>query len=215
MLAEPMRRPIFFTLIAAILAGLAITTFALAGNGETASSRDKAAWASLKTASSSDRGLAGHAVLSSLAKRLGVTTRELRRAMKATARRQLARAAKDGTITARQRRALTACLEGRRRGCDRRVLRGVASKLRRSLLGAGQATELPELKRTLSEDFAAELGKPAGEVVAAVRAELSQRLDQGVALGVVTEEGRKLALGCFDDPGSCDVAALQRQLRFG
>lgn len=215
MLVQAMRRPIFFTLIAAILAGLAITTFALAGNGETTSKRDRAAWSSLKTASHGDRHLGGNAVLSSLAKRLGVTTSELRRAMKATARRQLARAAKDGTITARQRRAMTACLEGRRRGCDHRVLRGVVAKLRRSLLGSGQATELPALKRTLSRDFAAELRKPTAEVVGAVRAELAERLEQGVALGVVTEEGRKLALGCFDEPGTCDVAALQRQLRFG
>jgi hypothetical protein len=37
---------------------------------------------------------------------------------------------------------------------------------------------------------------------------------QGTGLGLVSDDGRALALGCFDVPSSCDVAALRRELRF-
>jgi hypothetical protein len=36
-----------------------------------------------------------------------------------------------------------------------------------------------------------------------------------VTLGAVTARGRRLALGCYDAPDRCDVAALKGEARFG
>lgn len=206
-----MRRPILIALIAAIAGALTISAVTLAGGNET--SKQERGWAAYTKAGAHDRAHGGY--LGSLAGRLDVSTAELRRALKVTARKQLRRAAQAGLISARERRALAGCMRSEGRACDRRKLGRMAKRLKGMLMGAGGAAALPELKRTASADLAAALGKPVDEVLAAVRAELVARLDQGVGIGVVTEKGRELALACFDDPASCDVAALRRELRFG
>jgi hypothetical protein len=207
-----MRRPILLALIAAIAGALTISAVTLAGGSDDTAKRDRG-WAAYMDTRDKDRTHGGY--LGSLAGRLDVSTTELRRALKVTARKQLRRAAQAGLINARERRALGACMRRHGRACDRRTLGRAAKRLKGTLMGAGGAAMLPELKRTASADLAAALGQPVDEVLAAVRAELVARLDQGVGIGVVTEKGRELALACFDDPASCDVAALRRELRFG
>ena len=45
--------------------------------------------------------------------------------------------------------------------------------------------------------------------------ELIRNLDDGVAVGFVTERGRALAVRCFDRPGRCDARALRWEIGLG
>jgi hypothetical protein len=76
-------------------------------------------------------------------------------------------------------------------------------------------SELTKLRDELATDLGREIGRTRGEVLKAARAELTDRLRQGTELGVVTAAGSRLALDCFDEPSSCDVGELRRELRAG
>ena len=114
-------------------------------------------------------------------------------------------------------------------GMHARVLRSLADRLgvtpaelRAAIRGIDRADarakfrsgDLAGLKADLAEQLAGELGTSAQAVLDAVRAELVARLGQAVAFGVLTERGRDLALGCFDAPADCDLAAVKAEARF-
>lgn len=160
-----------------------------------------------------------------VADRLGVSKSDLRDAAKGVKKRALDRAVSDGTITAAERTALERCVKGharkrkerrqggRRRGaCDHRKARAAHRKLHRAFKARAR-DDAAGLKTQLIDDLAAELGKQPGEVDQAIRAELSELLDKGVALGFVSERGRDLALGCWDRPNECDQAALRAEVK--
>ena len=206
-----MRRTLLLATLAALLVGLGVTTVTLAGGRDDRSSDRKAE----RTSERAQRSTARHAglhqrLLADLAARLQVTPAQLKEALVGVKRRSLDRAVQRGTITAAQRAALTTCLEDRR-SCDRSAVRPALRRLKAD----AQPADLVARKRELAEDLAAELGKEPAEVLAAVRAELSAKLDLAVAFGAVTARGKELALACFDAPASCDVAALRREVRFG
>jgi hypothetical protein len=147
-------------------------------------------------------------VLRGLAGRLEITPRELRTALRGVKRRSLDRAVRRGTITAEQRAAVATCLADRR-PCHRPAIRPVL----RALRADARPAAWPERKRELAEDLAAELGREPADVLAAVRGELSSKLDLAVSFGALTGRGRELALTCFDDPASCELAALRGEVR--
>ena len=212
-----MRRPLLIALLAAVVAALSVSAVTLAGGRDADRSDRRAAKADHPERSASAGGahrsmhrMVRREVLRGLADRLEVTPRELREALRGVKRRSLDRAVERGTITAEQRAVVDTCLADRR-SCDRSAIRPVL----RALHADARPAAWPERKRELAEDLAAELGREPAEVIAAVRAELSSKLDLAVTIGVVSERGRELALACFDDPASCDVAALRAEVRFG
>jgi hypothetical protein len=75
--------------------------------------------------------------------------------------------------------------------------------------GRPAKAELPAAKDRIAGRLARELGVAKADVLAAGRAELTTRLDQGVTAGVVTAAGRRTVLDCFDAPAACDLAALR------
>lgn len=159
--------------------------------------------------------------LSGVADRLGVSKDELIAAGKGVKDRALDRAVSDGTITQAERAALEECMKthGQRRergqrgaNCDRRVARRAHRKLEREFRQRLR-NDRDGLKKQLVADLAAELGKDPSEVEDALRAELVELLDTGVKLGLVSEDARKLALGCWDDPNGCDLKALRREVK--
>jgi hypothetical protein len=153
--------------------------------------------------------------LSGLADRLNVDKDELIDAAKGVKDKALDRAVSDGTITQAQRDALEGCMKARHGGggtCNRRVARRAHRKLHRALRKRVK-NDLPGLKSQLIGDLADELNKQPAEVEDAIRAELVDLLDTGVKLGFVSERGRTLALGCFDQPAQCDLKALRREAR--
>jgi hypothetical protein len=75
--------------------------------------------------------------------------------------------------------------------------------------------DLAAKKAAWIDGLAAKLSKTPDEVAAAVRAELDARLTDAVSKGWLTEQGRTLALGCFDNPASCDLKALRAEVRGG
>jgi hypothetical protein len=129
-------------------------------------------------------------------------------------KRALDRAVADGTITQDERDALEACFKSRGQGsgCDRVKARAAHRKLHKAIKQRVK-TDAAGLKAQVIDDLAAELGKQPAEVEAAARAELVDLLDKGVALGLVTEKGRDLALGCWDKPNECDRAALKAEVK--
>lgn len=76
-------------------------------------------------------------------------------------------------------------------------------------------SELDDLRDELATDLGRDIGRTRAEVLKAARAELADRLRQGTELGVVSAQGSRLALGCFDAPSSCDFGELRRELRAG
>jgi hypothetical protein len=163
------------------------------------------------------------AAVDGVADRLGVSRDELIQAVKGVKDRALDRAVSDGTITEAQRDALRACMRahhgrgsGKRRGgsCDRRAARRAHRRLHRALKQRIRS-DAAAVKAQLIGDLADELGKQPAEVEDAIRAELSELLDTGVRLGLVSDRARDLALGCFDRPAQCDQRALRRELRQG
>ena len=69
------------------------------------------------------------------------------------------------------------------------------------------------LKSQFIDDLAAELNKQPADIESAARAEIKDLLDMAVTAGFVTEKGRELALGCFDQPNQCDRAALRAEVK--
>ena len=152
-----------------------------------------------------------------LADRLGVTKEQLHEATLGVKKRALDRAVADGTITQGERDALESCNKAhgkKRSGCDRAKARAAHRKLHRAIKQRVK-TDASGLKTQVLEDLAAELpgDKTAAEIDAAARAELEALLDKGVMLGLVTEKGRALALGCWDKPNECDRAALRAEVK--
>lgn len=147
-------------------------------------------------------------LLKPLAARLGVTVDELRIA---------GREAMVGALDAVSRQsgadvaALRACVAGST-ACDHRAARTQARRLHRGT--DLEKLDLAAIKQGLADDAAEQLQKTPDEVLAAVRAELEAKLALGRTIGVVTPAQRTLALGCFDDPDACDVAAVRRAFRF-
>jgi hypothetical protein len=227
-----MRRSLLLATLVALLAGLTVTAVTVAGGRDT-DRPDRADRADRPAAGSSafertharfgrrdrrgGRGRHGHGhgmlhaqLLGGLATRLDVTPAQLRDALKGLKRRSLDRAVARGTITAAQRQALDRCMADRAT-CDRAAARPAFRALRRD----ARRGDLGARKDELAEDLAAELGKTPEQVLTAVRAELVAKLDLGVTFGAVTAKGRDLALACFDEPASCDRAALRREVRMG
>ena len=214
-----MRRSLVLALLAALVAVLTASAVTLAGDRSGSDEPRRTAAADRSERGHHGRLRLGHGrghaalramLLGDLAKRLEITPAELRDALKGVKDRSLARAVERGTISAAQRDALVACLANRRT-CNRRAARPGLRALRRDARPAAWA----DRKSELFADLAAELGRPADEVAAAVRAELVAKLDLAVTFGAVSARGRDLALSCFDAPQSCDVAALRREVRLG
>jgi hypothetical protein len=81
--------------------------------------------------------------------------------------------------------------------------------------GAMTPARLAALKGELAAELGAELGKPPDEILTAVRAELSEKLDKAVAIGMLSERARDMALACFDRPAECDLRALRWEAGLG
>ncbi|HYF27104.1 MAG TPA: hypothetical protein VD931_15275 [Baekduia sp.] len=154
-------------------------------------------------------GMVARVVLGSLAGRLGVERDDLRDAAHEVAREEAARAADRAGLSSAQRNVLRACHTDRR-SCDR----SAASKALRRLKAAGVG-DLETAKARVAGRLADELGIAQERVLEGVRAELARRLRQGAALGMVSARTRRLALGCFDAPATCDLAALRRAAHAG
>jgi hypothetical protein len=179
-----MRRPLLLALLAALVAGLSVTAVSLAG------SRDADRTDRVERSVCADR--------SERSERAGRAARAHGGGAHAAIRRQvLASLARRLDVTPAQLRA---------------ALRTVKRENRRTTFPP--QSEWAALKLKLAEDLGAELDRSPDAVLAAVRAELSAKLDLAVTFGAVTARGRELALACFDDPASCDVAALRGEVRF-
>lgn len=157
-------------------------------------------------------------VLRSLADRLDVAPRELRVGLRSVIREQKRAYFSAAGLTAKDRRALRSChrshrshrrhraVQARRR-CDRPAVKAALEKLR------AHEPDLAAIKETASTDLATRLGLDRAKLLEAFRAEAALRLDQAVKLGFVSDEGRNLALACFDTPADCDLAALRGEFR--
>ena len=93
----------------------------------------------------------------------------------------------------------------------RAAIRGIDRASARAKFRSG---DLAGLKADLAAHLAGELGTSEQAVLDAVRAELVDKLAKAVSFGVLTERGRDLALGCFDTPADCDLAAVKVEARF-
>jgi hypothetical protein len=213
------------TLTAALLAALAVSAVSLATGGDDEAAADRPARASAAGLLAAANGGAGagvaglpdpEGVLRSLAGRLGVSEADLHEAIRAAApgqaRAALRRAVRDGTITTAERRLALRCATDRER-CDREEARALAERLgerveRDGLRGLG----LGELRDAMAGDVAQRIGREGDDVVAAVRAELEATLSGVRETGLITQRAQDLALACFDDPDTCDVRALEREV---
>jgi hypothetical protein len=98
----------------------------------------------------------------------------------------------------------------------RAALRDVKQRARArgdSLLRATPARRAA-IKERLARELGNRLGIPSDRVVAAVRAEIEKALGIAVTFGAITKQGRDLALKCFDDPATCDLAAVRHHVGF-
>jgi len=231
-----MRRSVLIAVLVGALVGFGVAAaISLAGGSSAASSKRSSAAPSQGSFASAYAAKRGHGrggrhrgrrqghghrtgfgpmmlAFSGLADRLGVKPEQLREAAKGVKKRALDRAVSEGTITPAERDALDACFQSRGRNCDRAKARAAHRKLHKALRQRLKS-DAAGLKSQLIGDLAAELGKQSAEVDAAIRATLKDLLDKGVALGFVTEKGRDLALGCYDDPNACDRKALRAEFR--
>ncbi len=167
------------------------TSFSAAVSGAQASAAATANWGNRSAAASADPARWGEP-----------DGRDAARRERARVRRRLARLV---LVSAAERLAV-------RPAELRRAVRSVA----RARWGAGRPArqDLTRVRDDLAAALGRELGVGRAEVLRAARAELDARLVQGTGVGLVSDDGRRLALGCFDAPSSCDVAALRRELRF-
>lgn len=236
-----MRRSILIAVLAGAIVGTAIAAgISLAGSGGSSGSSSSSEQASSGSESfasafaskqgnraNGHRGGHGHGhrggglgfgpmglAFKGLADRLNVTPAKLREAAMGVKKRALDRAVADGTITQAERDALEACFKshGGGSGCDRAKARAANRKLHRAIKQRVK-TDAAGLKAQVIDDLAAELGKQPAEVDAAARAALVDLLDKGVTLGLLSEKGRELALGCWDKPNECDRAALKAEVK--
>jgi hypothetical protein len=210
------------TLVAAVLAALAVSAVSIATGGDDEPAAERPARASTAGLLAAGGGGAAaglpdpHAILAGLAARLDVSEAELRDAVQAVSRTlpedELERAVQDGRITEAERDLLVRCAE-ERAGCDRAEVRALAERLRgeveRDGLGALGLTGVKD--RGLAA-LGGELDRSAGDVEAAVQAELEETLDGLVTSGLITEDARTLAVDCFEDPDSCHVRELEAEL---
>jgi hypothetical protein len=144
-----------------------------------------------------------------------VSKKQLHEALRGVKDRALDRAVSDKVITQAERDALAKCMKSRRRGgsgCDRRAARTAHRKLHRALKQRARS-DAAALKAQFIGDLADELDKQPADVESAARAELEDVLNMAVTAGFVTEKGRELALGCFDQPNQCDRAALRAEVK--
>jgi hypothetical protein len=154
-------------------------------------------------------------VVDSLAGRLSVQPADLRKAVAEVAKEQKQAFLSAAGITQAEQDNLKACHRGRHArqksppACDAAAAKATMQKLR----AAAAKPDLAKLKTDVAASLATKLGKTPDEVLTAVRAELAQRLDQAVGMGFVTAKGRDLALACFDTPASCDLKALQAEVK--
>jgi len=226
-----MRRTTLLLIAVLLGAGLTAGTVTLASSGEESSGTTERS-----TQRTADRGhhRAGHGrglhrtfkrmVLKSLAGRLGVEPRALRVAVREVAREQWAARLAQAGLSKDEIAALKAChrrghrgharararaaRDARRGACDRAAARAAREKLR-----SAPDPDLAALKGEVAAALATKLSVAEEKLLEAVRAELVQRLDQGVAIGLLTPQLRDQALGCFDTPATCDLRALHRGAR--
>jgi len=237
-----MRRSILISVLVGALVGLAVAagiSLAGSGGGSSSSKGEASAQGSFASSYAAKRGNQngrrggrrggrhghghGHGgmgfgplalAFNGLAERLGVERSQLHDALKGVKKRALDRAVSDGTITQAERDALEACMKSRRgSGCAKAQARSAHRKLHRAYKQRFKS-DAAGLKTQLLEDLAAELpgGKTPAQVGDAIRAELVELLDKGVTLGFITEKGRELALGCWDNPNQCDRKALRAEI---
>jgi hypothetical protein len=152
-------------------------------------------------------------VVDSLAGRLQVKPADLRTAIAQVASEQRDKVVQGAGLTQAEQDALKTCGRGWRKrsapaGCDKAAARSAMRKLRNA-----PKPDLARLKTDLATSLASKLGTSPDAVLTAARAELAQRLDQAAGIGLVTSKGKELALGCFDDPGSCDLDALRAEVK--
>ena len=217
------RRSLFLSLAAALLAALAVSAVSLAGGGDDQAAADRPAPAAdargLLAAANTGTGSGlpdPQAILRSLAGRLDVGEAELRDALEAVGRRQsraaLDRAEDEGRVTGAEHDVLAACAQDDER-CDRaearQVLRGLHDEVSREDL---REVDLGALKADVAGDVASELDRTPAQVTGAVRAELDAGLGGLATSGLLTERARGLALACFDDPDACDAEALEKEV---
>jgi hypothetical protein len=205
-----MRRPLLSVLLLAVsVAGILWATSPGAGPGATGrADSERPASFSAAVASSSTSASAGNwanrsAAASADPSRWGQSSdRE-------AARRNRAR-------MARRLVAFVVASSAERLGVPPADLRAAVRTVAREQRQAGRPSraQLTELRDRLAGALARELGVDRAEVLRVARAELASRLAQGVDYGFVSEDGRRLALDCFDAPSACDVPALRRALRF-
>jgi hypothetical protein len=149
-------------------------------------------------------------ILASSAARLGVGEDVLTDAVRKVAAEHRRRARRGGGLSTSERAVLRACRRYRNR-CESAAARGALREVR----AAWPASDLAGLRDDLAAGLARQLRLPRAQILEAARAELSDRLRQGVQLGVISERARRVALDCFDGPGACDVPELTRELRAG
>jgi hypothetical protein len=162
-------------------------------------------------------GIAGM-VVDSLAGRMNVKPADLRAAIAQTFVEQKQAFLTSAGLTQADIDNLQACHRdghGARKAqaatCDQAAAKAAVQKLK----AAAQKPDLAKLKTDIAASLASKLGNTPDAVLAAVRGELAQRLDQAVGIGLITAKGRDLALGCFDTPASCDLEALQGEVKLG
>jgi hypothetical protein len=229
----PMRRRLTLLLSVLCLAALGVTAVALASGGDKKETK--------RTAKVHRTGGAAHGgpfggmvgvVLDSLATRLDVPPADLRKAIGEVVAEQRQKHLQAAGLTQPEIDALKACRGDRaqlrhRNGIKKRARvrsarRGSAAcgtdaarSARQKLKAAKAKPDLVALKAELAQSLATKLGKTPEAVLTAVRAELDQRLTQAVGIGLVTQQAHDLALACFDDPASCDLAAVRAAFPFG
>lgn len=226
-----MRRITLLAIAVLCGAGLTAGTVTLASSGE----GDRAAERRQGTAPKRGAHRPGHGrglhraikrmVLKSLAGRLDVEPRALRLALRKVARERWAARLEQAGLSTSEIAALKAChrhahrrahrragaparSRATRSACDRAAARSARRKLQ-----AAPDPDLAAIKNDAAAALAAELSVPEDKLLEAVRAELVQRLDQGVGIGLLTSEVRDQALACFDTPATCDLRALHRSAR--
>jgi hypothetical protein len=231
----PMRRRLTLLLSVLCLAALGVTAVALASGGD--KKETKRAAKAHRTGGAAHGGPFGGmvgVVLDSLATRLDVPPADLRKAIGEVVAEQRQKHLQAAGLTQPEIDALKACRGDRaqlrhRNGINKRdrarvpsARRGSAAcrtdaarSARQKLKAAKAKPDLVAIKAELAQSLATKLGKTPDAVLTAVRAELDQRLTQAVGIGLVTQQAHDLALACFDDPASCDLAAARAAFPFG
>ncbi|HEV7751148.1 MAG TPA: hypothetical protein VGO71_06390 [Baekduia sp.] len=227
-----MRRRLTVLLTVLGLAALGVTAVALASGGDKTDIKRTGDAKVHRTGGASHGGpfggMAG-VVLDSLATRLSVQPADLRKAIGEIAADQRQKRLQSAGLTQPEIDALKACRGDRKQlrhrdgvkkrdparvrparkdvaACTADAARSARQKLKAA---AKVKPDLVALKAELAQSLATKLAKTPDAVLTAVRAELDQRLTQAAGIGLVTPQAHDLALACFDDPASCDLAAVR------